>query len=108
MYEPNEMLRLLGQLCVPGFTRRQLQILGACALGYSTEEIAEGLMLSRPTVFRHIELLQMHIFQFTDLSPSRHLIVAWTFFHRDCCTAPGWRMIENHQLFENYSQQDRA
>ena len=103
MQEPAELLRLLRDLCVPGLTYRQLQILGGCALGYSTEDIAAGLCLSRPTVFRHIEILESRVFDATDLTPSRHLLVAWAYTQKDCCSAGAWKMIENHQLFENGS-----
>jgi hypothetical protein len=91
-------------LCVHGITRRQFQILGACALGYSTEEIAAGLVISRPTVFRHIEILEVRIFQSVDIVPSRHLLAAWTYVQSECCARPAWKMIENHQLFENGHQ----
>jgi hypothetical protein len=91
-------------LCVHGLTKRQLQILGACALGYTTDEIAEGLCISKPTVFRHIEILESRVFRMVEIIPSRHLLAAWTYAQRDCCALSCWRMIETDQLFENGHQ----
>jgi DNA-binding CsgD family transcriptional regulator len=102
--DPAAIQPLMRSLCVHGLTRRQFQILGACALGYTSEEIAEGLVISRPTVFRHIEILQARIFDTVDIVPSRHLLATWTYAQRDCCARPVWQMIENHQLFENGHQ----
>ena len=100
MRQPREIETMLRALCLPGLTRRQLQILGACALGYSADEIASGLSISRPTVFRHIELLEARLFEFADLIPSRHLLSAWTHIQRDCCAQGAWRLIETDSLFE--------
>jgi hypothetical protein len=99
--QPRDVIAFLSGLCVHGLTRRQFQILGACALGYSTDEIAAGLCLSKPTIFRHIEILEERIFQTTEVTGTRHLLAAWTYAQRDCCAMPTWKMIENDQLFEN-------
>jgi len=101
---PRELAKLLRELCVPGLSRRQLQILGACALGYSTQDTAVGLGLSRATVFRHVQLLQARIFDCTDLTPNRFLLGAWAYYQKDCCASVSWRLIENNQLFETSDQ----
>jgi DNA-binding NarL/FixJ family response regulator len=87
------------RLCVPGLTSRQNQILVACALGYTADEMARGLQLSRPTIFRHIELLGSRIFASSDLNPNRNLLATWAFVQRDCCAAKAWRMAEQNELF---------
>ncbi len=99
MYPPHEMVELMRRLCVPGLTNRQNQILVACALGYTADEMARGLQLSRPTIFRHIELLGSRIFASTDLNPNRNLLATWAFVQRDCCAAKAWRMAEQNELF---------
>ena len=101
MRAPHEMVDLMTHQCVEGLTNRQEQILAACALGYSADDMAEGLHLSRPTIFRHIELLGARIFAGTDLPPRRHLIAAWAFLQKDCCAAHAWRLIERRELFND-------
>ena len=99
MYPPHEMVDMMRRLCVPGLTSRQNQILVACALGYTADEMANGLHLSRPTIFRHIELLGSRIFAPTDLNPNRNLLATWAFVQRDCCAAKAWRLAERNELF---------
>ena len=99
MYPPHEMVEIMRRLCVPGLTSRQNQILVACALGYTADEMARGLQLSRPTIFRHIELLGSRIFAPSDLNPNRNLLATWAFVQRDCCAAKAWRMAEQNELF---------
>jgi hypothetical protein len=93
------MVEIMRRLCVPGLTSRQNQILVACALGYTADEMARGLQLSRPTIFRHIELLGSRIFAPSDLNPNRNLLATWAFVQRDCCAAKAWRMAEQNELF---------
>lgn len=104
MLAPHDQVEILRRRCVFGLTRRQLQVLGTCALGYSVEETAAALGIAKPTVFRHLELLESRIFGLTDLVPSRCLLAAWAHVQRDCCTSAVWKMIENRQLFESLDQ----
>jgi FixJ family two-component response regulator len=67
---PHDQVEILRRRCVFGLTRRQLQVLGTCALGYSVEETAAALGIAKPTVFRHLELLEPRIFGLTTWSPA--------------------------------------
>jgi hypothetical protein len=101
---PEEQLRVLEELCHPGFTRRQLQVIGASVLGYSTQETALGLSIAPATVTRHLQILEFQVFESSGLAGSRQLLIAWSILHRNCCTAPCWRMIEKRQLFDHPMQ----
>ena len=105
--EPDVLLRTLRKRHLSGLTRRQLQVLALCSLGYTVADMSAFLSIAVPTVRRHLAELEARIFAPTELWPTHQLLARWTREHEDCCSRPMVQMIQDHQLFDRIDQQRR-
>ena len=98
--EPDALLHVLRLRHVPGLTRRQLQVLALCQLGYPVDDIGELLFLAAPTVRRHLAELESRILGPTGLPGTHILLARWTREHEDCCVRSIVQMIKDRELIE--------
>lgn len=106
MLQPRELLRRLSERHYAGLSRRQLQLLGALELGYSTGEVAAGLSITAGTVRNELGLLAVRILEPADLPPHREVLRKWTGLHYMCCTQGSMQLLENDQLFARGNQRE--
>ena len=102
---PDQLLKTLRARHLPGLSRRQLQVLTACELGYLVPDVAAGLGISGATVRRHLAQLEARILGPTGLWETHLLLAKWTREHADCCVRPAREMIESHQMFDRGDHQ---
>jgi FixJ family two-component response regulator len=108
MLQPRKLMRRLKARHSEGMTRRQLQVLGAIDLGYSSREIASGLGLAEPTVRREVSILAARVLERDGLPPTPELLRKWASLHYDCCASETMKMIENDQPFDRGDQHGAA
>ena len=101
---PDLLVLTLRQRHLSGLSRRRLQVLALCSLGYTVAETAVLLTIAAPTVRRHLAELEARVFAPTGLCATHQLLARWTREHEDCCTRPIVQMIRDHQIFDRIDQ----
>jgi hypothetical protein len=101
---PQQLLRTLRDRHQPGLSRRQLQVLATCELGYTVPDVASGLGIADATVRRHLAELEARILGPTGLWGTHLLLSKWSREHAECCMRPANSLIESHQIFDRRDQ----
>jgi hypothetical protein len=98
VYQPREVLRLLGGRHARDLTDYQQRLIAAICVGWTPQDIAAASGRSPKSVYRHIRELACHVLDPVGFEPTRDFLRTWAELHATCCCAPAFHLISKNRV----------